>query len=181
MSIRVKAFTNGPITGKAWLGIDPSLTGFAVCVVDEYDTFYSEVWTPDTRGAVRLDELRSRLDGFLEQYPVEDIAMEGTIRQSQSASVLGELSGVIKHLLYSEWNSFPLCVPPMSLKKYVSGSGKAVTKSQIMLSVFKKWGADLPNDNAADAYGLARISSGKAGTAYEKEVLAKLNDTKYRV
>jgi hypothetical protein len=73
-----------------------------------------------------------------------------------------------------------LIVPPTSLKKYVTGKGQGTSKSQILLNVYKKWGAEFTDDNAADSYGLAHIVSGKAKLSYEKEVYDKLNSAEYR-
>jgi hypothetical protein len=69
---------------------------------------------------------------------------------------------------------FPLVVPPTSLKKYVAGKGTGISKSQMLLAVYKKWGVDFTDDNAADSYGLARIVMNKHDFEYEKEVYDKL-------
>lgn len=73
-----------------------------------------------------------------------------------------------------------MIVPPTSLKKYVTGKGQGVSKSQILLNVYKKWGVEFTDDNAADSYGLAHIVSGKAKLSYEKEVYEKLSSVDYR-
>jgi hypothetical protein len=75
---------------------------------------------------------------------------------------------------------FPLIIPPTTLKKYVAGKGKDVKKSQMLLAVFKKWGVELTDDNAADSYSLARIASGYATVDYEKSIQGNLKDQKYR-
>jgi hypothetical protein len=50
----------------------------------------------------------------------------------------------------------------------------------MLLQVFKKWGVEFPDDNAADSYGLAHIVSGKGSMAYEKEIYDKLNTAESR-
>ena len=100
------------------------------------------------------------------------------------ANKLGELGGVVKLTLHS-LNDIgngkdPLIVPPTSLKKYVTGRGTGVQKNQMLLQVFKKWGVEFPDDNAADSYGLAHIVSGKGSMAYEKEIYDKLNTAESR-
>lgn len=183
MAVKTKTYGQMPESDHVSVGIDPSLTGFGICIYHPTG-HYAEVWTPETRGAERLAELRSRLvstfGARLGQYVVSDVAIEGTVRQSASASVLGELSGVVKECLYTSFGTLPLIVPPMSLKKYVVGVGNQVTKSRMLLSVYKKWGAEFSDDNAADAYGLSRIAYGAADTAYEKQVIDKLDDPKFR-
>jgi hypothetical protein len=66
------------------------------------------------------------------------------------------------------------------LKKYVTGKGQGVKKNQILLSVYKKWGVEFMDDNAADSYALARIAAGIADLEYEKEIITKTLDPKYR-
>lgn len=166
------------------VGIDPSLTGFAMCAYNSDTDWLVEVIKPDTRGPERLDEITNYLVKFILVHAdttTDHIAIEGTVRNSPSASVLGELVGAVKLEVFRNFGTLPMLnVPPMSLKKYVSGSGKAVTKSQMLLSVFKKYGAEFTDDNAADAFGLARIAAGVATTQYEKDVLVRLDDAKFR-
>jgi Holliday junction resolvasome RuvABC endonuclease subunit len=96
----------------------------------------------------------------------------------------GELGGIVKLSLYSYFNDcqgqYPLIVPPTNLKKYVAGKGNGVSKSQMLLHVYKKWDAEFTDDNAADSYALAHLVSGSYSLAYEKEVYEKLQDPKFR-
>lgn len=69
-------------------------------------------------------------------------------------------------------------VPPMTLKKFVTGSGKA-DKNVILREVYKRWGITAENDNEADAVGLVYIGAALKGlwspeTAYQREVVEKL-------
>jgi Holliday junction resolvasome RuvABC endonuclease subunit len=105
--------------------------------------------------------------------------MEGYAFGSQMANMLGELGAVVKMTLY-EFGVYPLIVPPTNLKKYVTGKGNGISKSQMLLYVYKKWGADISDDNAADSYALAKIVSGSAELEYEKDVYTKLQDPKFR-
>lgn len=76
-------------------------------------------------------------------------------RAGQAFSI-GELGGVIKLMLHM--NKIPYTdVPPTVLKKFVTGKGTAM-KDDIMLHVYKKWGWTAPDNNQADAYGLARMA-----------------------
>jgi crossover junction endodeoxyribonuclease RuvC len=168
--------------GPVVLGIDPSLTGFAVSVVSvsnpkDQATY---VYTSPRRGVQRLVDIKNTMDWLIKELTIVDVAIEGTVVRSPSASVLGELSGVIKAYLYEEYTLFPLQVPPMSLKKFVTGKGNGVQKNQILLNVYKKWGIEFTDDNAADAYSLAMLVRGGHTLAYEKEVYAKLDTGKFR-
>jgi hypothetical protein len=46
--------------------------------------------------------------------------------------------------------------------------------------VYKKWGIEFNDDNAADSYGLARIAAGMGDLTYEKEIIKKLLDPKFK-
>jgi Holliday junction resolvasome RuvABC endonuclease subunit len=120
------------------------------------------------------------IDGLFE--PVE-VVLEGYSHASVSQQhKIGEGGGAIKLALLHSYGSgdpvaYPTLVAPTSLKKFVTGTGKSQAKSQMLLSVYKKWGVELDDDNAADAYGLARVGvalQSGTDTAYERDVLAKL-------
>ena len=115
----------------------------------------------------------------LAEFTIVDVAMEGYAYGSQMANMLGELGGMVKMTL-RDFGVYPLIVPPTNLKKYVTGKGNGLSKSQMLLYVFKKWDADITDDNAADSYALAKLVSGSHSLEYEKEVYNKLQDPKFR-
>jgi hypothetical protein len=173
-----------PVTDPVHIGIDPSLTGFAMVAISAVDPskYVGMVYTSPLRGADRLLDIEAVLDRFTRDLgAVKDLAIEGTVVRSQSASVLGELSGVVKTWLLREYSLRPLKVPPTSLKKYVTGKGTGVQKNQMLLEVYKKWGVSFDDDNVADAYGLARFVSGGHTLVYEREAYEKIAlDLKFR-
>jgi Holliday junction resolvasome RuvABC endonuclease subunit len=189
-----KVFDAGLTPGKpVGIGIDQSLTGFAVSVVDIFNPECHETWVYSSpyKGVQRLDDIANWLAdklAFLDDNhnDVFDIAMEGTVQQSHSASVLGELAGVVKLVLFTVYKEHsntqlktPLQVPPMTLKKFVSGKGTA-TKDMMLLNIYKRYGVELTDNNAADAYGLARIAAEYVTDANEKDIIKKLRDPKFR-
>ena len=93
--------------------------------------------------------------------------------------MLGELGGMVK-LTLLDFGVYPLIVPPTNLKKYVAGKGQGVSKSQMLLNVYKTWGVEFTDDNAADSYALAKLVKGDVKYAYQKEVIEKLKDPKFR-
>lgn len=173
-----------------YLGIDPSLTGFAVTALSVAgDEYVSWVYKSPYRGVERLLDidnwLEQRIWHILRNRAVLDVAVEGGVVQSQSAFVLGELAGVVKtRLNRMPINSgrYPLLVPPMSLKKFVAGKGNGVKKNEMLLHTYKRWGAEFTDDNASDSYGLAQVVKAyKENPAldrpkYQEQVLAKLTD-----
>lgn len=172
----------GPDT---YLGLDPSLTAFGVAA---YGGGLEQTWLlkPKGRGVDRLLDVSYQLSDLFSAvsrtHRIADVAVEDTVRASHSASALGELAGVVKMTCHTRLESpakYPLKVPPATLKKFATGKGNA-RKPEVIVSVYKKWGQELIDDNLADAYVLARMASGHADLAYEKDVLARLSDPKFR-
>jgi hypothetical protein len=100
------------------------------------------------------------------------------------ANMLGELGGVVKvelrNLDFLNDGKYPMIVPPTVLKKYVTGRGTGVQKAQILLQVYKKWGVEFPDDNAADSFGLAHLVAGKGKAEYEQDIYKKMSGADYR-
>jgi Holliday junction resolvasome RuvABC endonuclease subunit len=167
------------------IGIDQSLTGFALCFIDTQnpDSYYVQVYKSPYSGVQRLDDIRKwmidSIDNYIPTWKHVDIAMEGTVLASHSALVLGELSGMVKLALFQEYGSLPLQVPPMTLKKYATGKGTS-KKQEMLMQIYKRWGAEFNDDNAADAYALARIAAKTSIDAVELAVIEQLKDLKYR-
>jgi Holliday junction resolvasome RuvABC endonuclease subunit len=177
----MKVFNSGLVDKDmpVYLGIDQSYNGFAITAFQD-GNYYTEVYKSDQRGIDRLRDIQSHVMNWLYQFNnVEDVAMEGYAFGSQMANMLGELGGMVK-LTLLDFGIYPLIVPPTNLKKYVAGKGNGVSKSQMLLHVYKKWDAEFTDDNAADSYALAHLVSGSYSLAYEKEVYEKLQDPKFR-
>lgn len=180
MANSVKKFQNiDEIDGPVYVGIDQSYSGFAITLLNDLG-FKTTVYKSENRGVDRLDDIHDHMVKTLQHLSVKDVAIEGYAFGSQMANMLGELGGVVKLTLRMVGPYYPLIVPPSMLKKYVTGKGQGVSKSQIMLHVYKKWGVELNDDNAADSYALAKIVSGSHTLAYEKEIYSKLKDPKFR-
>lgn len=174
------------------LGIDQSLTGFALAAVNIDKPNQYEIWVykSDRSGVERLLDIKEWIESklvFLEENGnlAINAAMEGTVLASHSALKLGELAALVKITLYEMMISenpdvaVPLQIPPMTLKKYATGKGNA-KKQEMMLQIYKRWDVELNDDNAADAYALARLASGNATTDIEKAVVEQIKDVKYR-
>jgi crossover junction endodeoxyribonuclease RuvC len=170
-----------PNKTKVGIGIDQSLTGFAVTALNKEDPtqFYTEVYKSPYRGVQRLRDLYDYLRTFMQNYVVEDVAMEGTVLASHSALVLGELAATVKLCLLDNFDILPLQVPPMTLKKFASGKGTS-KKQEMLLQIFKRYGVEFNDDNAADSYGLSRIAAGIEVSDIEASILVQLEDEKYR-
>jgi Holliday junction resolvasome RuvABC endonuclease subunit len=194
-----KVFDGGLLDGPITVGIDQSLTGFAMTALNVDTPSFYETWVfkSEKTGVRRLADIQwwmeSKFD-FLDQQNcrIKDIAMEGTVLASHSALKLGELAGMVK---LSIWNYFdgnmnsvipfedhirtPLQIPPMTLKKYATGKGTA-KKQEMLMQIYKRWGIEFNDDNAADSYALARLASGRADDEIERKIVEQIKDPKYR-
>lgn len=176
--------------GTVAVGIDQSLTGFAMTALDINGSSYlTRVYAAPGRGIDRLQRIydwcAGELDALQSERGVMDVAAESPVRMSHSALISGELWAIVRlaclHGLGADHRgAYPLQVAPTMLKKYVTGKGTGVQKNQMLLHTYKRWGVEFNDDNAADSYGLARIAAQLGETKYEQEVLGKLRDPKYR-
>lgn len=188
--MRLKTFGSGVTPNKkCWVGIDQSYSGFAITLLGEDNSYKTTVAKFESSGVERLVEIQNHLKSTLEEAlnccEVSDVAMEGyAYGREFGVAQSGELGGAVKLALYGMENlnrgKHPLIVAPTSLKKYVTGRGNGVQKNQMLLQVYKKWGVEFPDDNAADSYGLAHIASGKAKMEYEKDIYQKLQTAEGR-
>ena len=174
------------------IGIDQSLTGFAVTFLntDVPEQFVTYVYKSPYNGIQRLKDisnwLMEKIESFRDYYIV-DVAMEGTVLASQSALVLGELSATVKLTLWDYFDEYtkqpylqtPLQIPPMTLKKYAAGKGTA-KKQEMLLQIYKRWGIEFNDDNAADSYALARLAGKISKGDVENAVAEQIKDLKYR-
>ena len=175
--------------GDIALGIDQSLTGFALTALSVEDPSKHLTWVYKSPyfGIERLVDIRQWLvDHFMwleeQDLDVVDIAMEGTVLASHAALVLGELFATVRLAIYDHYDDylrFPLKVPPMTLKKYAAGKGNA-KKQEMLLQIYKRWGMEFNDDNAADSYALARLVSGSTDGAIEAAIVEQMKDAKYR-
>jgi Holliday junction resolvasome RuvABC endonuclease subunit len=171
------------------IGIDQSLTGFALSAVSLDDPSHHDTWVYKSpyNGVQRLYDISQWMRGkfmLMSGHVVVDVAMEGTVLASQSALVLGELSAVVKMTLWVMHGNqpelrTPLQIPPMTLKKYASGKGTS-KKQEMLLQIYKRWGIEFNDDNAADAYALARLAGSVQIDATEKAIVEQVSDPKYR-
>lgn len=172
-----------------FIGIDQSLTGFSLTALSSTDPTQhrTSVYKSPYFGIERLVDIRQWLE---EQFvslekagnTINDIAMEGTVLASQAALVLGELSATVRLTIFDYFEDdrrFPLKVPPMTLKKYAAGKGNA-KKQEMLLQIYKRWGIEFTDDNAADSYGLARLVGKNFINEVEKAVVEQMQDAKYR-
>lgn len=154
-----------------WVGIDQSLTGFAIVALAEDETYHgwlhspkkppkAPVWEDTLRLALHRQYLTQVLSDISLRSPlVKGYAMEGYSYGSQASRshLAGELGGMIKLELWTKRRVHPAIVPPTTLKKFVTGNGQA-KKDLMLMSIYKSWGVEFSDDNLGDAYALARVA-----------------------
>jgi Holliday junction resolvasome RuvABC endonuclease subunit len=145
-------------TSELYLGIDQSLTGTGLCVIDN-DARVRVLATVDTknlRGGIRLAKIRDAVVDVLTEGPISGAAVEGYSMGSINRPFdLGEVGGVIRLALTDARVSYNI-VAPSVLKLFATGHGHA-DKAR-MLREAETRGACPADDNQADAYFLACVA-----------------------
>jgi Holliday junction resolvasome RuvABC endonuclease subunit len=172
------------------VGIDQSYSGFGITIlnVDDKSQYGTLVFKAEQMHIDRLVWVQDKLSKVIRPLAVNKdsitVAMEGYAFGTTMAHMLGELGAIVKLTCYNELDGFdgkyPYIIPPTTLKKYITGKGTGVQKNQILLNVYKKWGVEFNDDNAADSYALAMLAAGKGDLAYELEILQKIKGPNFR-
>lgn len=161
-----------PLLGECVLGIDPSLTGFAICYSVPGKQLVEGRWSskPATtvRGRLaRYDQLiRGTLDVVRAQRPglilIEGYAFAPARDKSGHAADRAELGGILR-LQLCQLTGCPIVEPaPASLKKFVTGSG-AGSKDIMVSTLAKVHQRTFSSDDAADAFALCQLGLALTG------------------
>lgn len=149
---------------KNFMGIDLSLNGTAVVVIDEKTQIVSKViFKTNVADLIedRLIFLASQVIGCINNTQnIERIYIEGLAYSSSGQSTM-ELAGLhylVRCYIVQQNNGLPYkMIAPPSLKKFVTGVGNC-KKNLMLLNAFKKFGEEFDDDNVCDAYCLARLA-----------------------
>ena len=142
------------------LGIDLSLTGTGLSVVEGNELHFSECYKPKAKtGPERLIEIRHKVLETIVIYQPKLICLEGYSFGSKGRGVFqtGELGGVIRVLLHKSDTSW-LEIPPSQVKKFAAGMGNC-GKDIVLQQVYKRWGMEFKTSDEADAFILAKIGT----------------------
>jgi Holliday junction resolvasome RuvABC endonuclease subunit len=169
-----------------YLGIDQALGHTGVAVIDAKAKLIelAVVKTGDSRGAHRLAQIWDGVDAIASRYAVKQACIEGYAYDATGRTFdLGEVGGIIRLLLYRKKIPFKV-VAPAQLKKF-AGVGPQADKPKVMKAVAKKWGIEIDQDDACDAYVLSRVAhllaGGTSQVRDELEVLAALRAVPQKV
>lgn len=162
------------------VGIDPSLTGSAVCLWLRDEPVIHR-YTSKPAGTLEGRIIRY---GQLVRLVVSNVApealvlLEGYSHGSRGAAVtdLAEYGGLLRAALLAVTHNV-VEVAPSALKKFATGKGN-VNKGAVQAHVAKRWGVIHETDDETDAYVLARMALVYAGaeaeTEWQREVIRRL-------
>jgi len=163
------------------VGLDLSLVATGYYVVDAGVEKGGLIAPGKLSGVRRLDHILTAVRALL-VAPYETLAVVEDFSFGSKGQAVFQIAGLgylVRHFLWQ--SKIPtLLVPPALLKKYVTGSGNA-DKTVMLKEIYKRWGADINDDNVGDAYALARIGTahvvGATGlTAFQVDVLKKVRE-----
>lgn len=148
---------------KFFIGIDPSLTGNAVVIINdkgeiEFEELISTNKECYINGEQRVLDIFSQLDYISNVCRLEKIYIEGLAYTSNSPTLF-ERCGLL-YLLTTSFLKKDIkysVIPPTQLKKWHTTDGFA--DKALMMRVAKcKYGIDFQDDNICDAYCLAMMA-----------------------
>ena len=152
----------------SFLGIDPSLTGFAYRHRPYSATGTSYGFGIRTKPKdfasfpARLDFITLEFRRFLSTHgsTVRLAAIEGfsfgSARSGMTQVMITAVGMMARVELWRAGIPF-LEVPPSTLKKWITGKGNA-EKNLMLREVFKRWGFEAETDDDADAFALLKLA-----------------------
>ncbi len=175
-----------PLLGECVLGIDPSLTGFAVCYSVPGKTLIEGRWSSKPADGVRprLARYEQLIRGVLEIVLAQRpglILIESYSYNSQGGMSFDrtEMGGILR-LELARRTGCPIIEPaPATLKKFTTGNGKA-SKELMISELAKTHKRRFANSDEADAYALCQLGLALTGqlpppsTKPERRYLAQL-------
>lgn len=163
-------------------GLDPSLTGTAICFLDRRGVYRgATTFSVDKCGLARILDIERFVVRMIENTEPDIVYIEGFSYASRGRGAvdIGMLGGVLRRRLHVDGVSY-VEVPPMSLKKFVCGKGNA-NKNVVLEQTFRRYGIGsetLTDDNQVDAYCLAQFGLAHLGhkpaTKAQQAVLDKV-------
>jgi crossover junction endodeoxyribonuclease RuvC len=171
------------------IGIDASLTGTGVAVIDNGKMKNHERIESKQTGVRRLIEIESRLKYIIDSQLLVNTKTDMVVieeyawgAKGRATYQIGELGGVIRRMLHHQMVRW-IEVNPSHVKKFAAGSGNA-KKEQVLMQVYKRWGIEFATSDEADAFVLAKIGEVLLGiktgnwtghlTTFQTEVIMEL-------
>lgn len=178
-----------------YVGVDASLTHFAISAVNEKGAHFTWVFRPKVTSPMTTPQqirrlldlgvfIHNTLDTLkLQTRLVRRVALEGYAYGAKlNREALGEGTAIFKVELVRSFGwanevSYPIIIPSLNVKKFATDNTRA-SKDEMIAGVKKKWGVSFKDDNAADAFTLAMAAktmySGSAQLSYEADALKNI-------
>ncbi len=170
-----------PFIRGTYMGIDPSLNGTGLAILNQYVLRTWVLPSYDLRGMERLVCLRDQMVEVLSVEKPTVVTFEGyAMSRGNRAHQMGEWGGILRLMLWE--GGYPLFeVTPGGLKKFVTGKGSG-PKGPVMLGMYKRWGLTVEDEDECDATALALIglylnspNKQQEATVPQREALGKVN------
>lgn len=150
---------------KFYMALDLSLTQTALIFANKKgNRVMSSCIESDPKSTIEQriyyiwQEILLQTEGLVGDHKVVGIAIEGLAVHGKSHKSL-QLAGLHFYVRVELRRLFPntkiAIIPPTSLKKWVTGGGKA-QKDKMMLSCYKRWNYEAENSDTCDAFCLTR-------------------------
>lgn len=150
--------------GEYIWGVDISLSNTGLTAHNMIQNTYESFSHKKFKGTryQRLLQLEKAFEKNVSHYGPKFAILEGyAYGAKQSREIIGEASYCVKRCFTyrrDTMHNVPcLIVPPMSLKKFVTGRAHKVDKEEILKVVRDDWGAEVDNHDEADSYALCVI------------------------
>lgn len=145
-------------TNDTILGLDPSTqTGWCVISMDGTKLHWGTLhYPPEANRFVRWTRYYNHFLSLVQEYEPKICMIEGYGYANKfTLATMVEIGALFRMASHSCGLPF-IEVTPMSLKKFITGSG-AAKKEVMMLELFKRWAVTFDDNNQADAYALAQV------------------------
>lgn len=152
---------------KYFVGIDSSYTGCGIVVIDESSNIIVEKLISTFKNKDNLQDIEKRIVDITNEIStillplkkkVQTVCIENISYSSKGQRIceMAALNYYVRIFLYLNDFIF-LPIPPTSLKKFVTGTGKC-QKDLMLLKCYKKFNVEFSDNNICDAYCLARFA-----------------------
>lgn len=144
-----------------FVGLDPSYNSFAIMIIDKDGKIIEQKILSSKNDGEAEDRIIELEEGF-KFIPnilcLHSVYLEGPAYSSDGSFMLqmGALHYYLR-IFFRKNNINYKIIAPGTLKKYVTGDGRA-KKDLILLKTYKRWGVEFSINDLADAYGLARMA-----------------------
>lgn len=170
------------------VGLDPSLTGTGICIIDNRPSLefrdmkglsvITTKITNELQGPERLIYIRDNVLGYCRDAELVCIEHYAFSRANQCHQ-LGELGGVLRVALTEAGIKY-VDVAPGQLKKFATGKVGA-KKEEVAVGIFKRWGREFESNDEADAFvlasiGLELLGNGDGLVSFQREIVEALKN-----